>query len=116
MKKFSLAAMLAMLTMWSTLALSDVVELTWTPPTQRVDGTALSASEIKHYVLSWQVKGVGQPDKIVTGSAYSLDTGTLSGRVCVVLRTVDTDGLVSDPTAQVCKNAKPNPPSNVKAQ
>ena len=95
---------------------ADVVDVTWTAPTTRVDGTPLTAAEIKHYRLSWTVKGVAQPDKTVTGTSYALDTGTLSGRTCVVLRTVDTDNLESDPTSAVCRNAKPNPPSNVSAR
>jgi hypothetical protein len=101
--------------LWTSMALGDIISVSWTPPTTRVDGSALLASEIKHYRLSWTVKGVAQPDKIVTGSSYSLDTGLLTGRVCVWMRTVDVDLLESDPTPQECKNVKPNPPSGVKA-
>jgi len=112
----TLLVTLAALFLVSLPVAADVLDLTWTAPTTRVDGTPMPASEIKHYRLSWTVKGVVQPDKVVTGVSYALDTGALVGRTCVVIRTVDTDLLESDPTGQVCKNVKPNPPSNVKAQ
>lgn len=94
-------------------ASADVLTVTWVAPTQREDLTPLLASEIAGYRLSWTVKGVAQADKNVTGTSYLLDTGTLAGRTCVTLRTVDTDGLESDPSNTACRNAKPKPPTNV---
>ena len=96
---------------------ADTLDITWTAPTQRVDGTALTAAEIAGYQLAWSVKGVSQPVKTIPpGTAYTLDTGALYGKTCVTLATIDTDGLLSDPTPSVCRNAKPNPPSNLKVK
>lgn len=95
-------------------ALADTLTVTWTAPTTREDGTALPSAEIAGYRLSWTVRGVAQPDQVVTGTSYALDTGSLAGRTCVVLRTVDTDGLESEPTPAACRNAKPNAPTELR--
>jgi hypothetical protein len=92
---------------------ADTVNVSWTPPTAREDGTAMPLSEIQHYRLSWTLKGVAQTDKIATGTSNVIDTGTVSGRVCVTLRTVDTDGLESAPTTQVCRNSRPKAPTSL---
>lgn len=96
---------------------ADVIDVTWVAPTQRVDGTALPANEIAGYRLEWTVKGAAQsPITVGPVTAYALDTGALTGKTCLTLRTVDTDGLESDPTGPVCRNAKPNPPTNLRAR
>lgn len=112
MKKLLLLALI------STSAFADTVSLSWTTPTLREDGTALLASEIANYRISWTIKNVAQTDILAAGTAtsYTLNTGTLAGRVCAVLRTVDTDGLESMPTNAACRNARPNPPGNPKLQ
>lgn len=102
-----------------TFAVADIINLTYEPPTARVDGTALPPAEIANYRLTWTVKGVVQPDRLIPGgtsTAYTLDTGALTGRTCVILRTVDTDGLESDPSNQSCRNAKPNTPGNLRVR
>lgn len=114
-------AILAAACVWMVLlagrAFADTVDLTWTPPTQRVDGSALATTEIAGYRLSWSINGAAQTDKTVpAGSTYTLDTGALVGRVCVVMRTVDTDGLESDPTAEVCRKARPRSPGSLRAR
>lgn len=96
-----------------SVARADTLNLTWVAPLQRVDGTVLLPSEIAGYKLNWSVKGTTQPEKTVTGTSYALDTGTLIGRTCVTLATIDTDGLISDPSPQVCRNAKPTAPTGL---
>lgn len=96
------------------LGMADTLLVTWVQPTARVDGTPLPLSEIQHYRMVWSVKGVAQPDKVVpVGTSYTLDTGALAGKTCLTLATVDTDGLESVPSNMFCRNAKPNPPSNM---
>lgn len=107
------ALLLALLAVPS-LALGDVAVWAWTPPTARVDGSALTSAEIKNYRLVWTLNGVAQTAVLIPGgttSSYTLTTAT-SGRVCGQLVTIDTDGLESDPTPIVCKKSRPNPPSN----
>ena len=106
---------LLLLSLLAFASQADTLTVRWTPPTTRVDGTALPSTEIAGYRLEWTVKGVPQSDKVVTGavSTYTLDTGTLSGRTCVTLYTQDTDGLESAPAQTACRNAKPNPPTGV---
>ena len=96
------------LLMLPVVALADTVAVSWVQPTQREDGTALPLTEIAGYRLSWTLRGVAQPDVTVPpGTAYTLVTAT-SGRVCVELRTVDTDALESVPAGPVCRNSRPN--------
>ena len=105
---------LVLIVMLPLAAVADTLSITWVQPTTREDGTALPLAEIANYRLSWTVRGVAQPDITVPrGTNYTLDTGTLSGRTCVVMRTVDTDGLESVPTEPACRNARPNPPGNL---
>lgn len=111
------AAVLVLVVLAVPPARADTIDIAWTAPTQREDGTALTAAEIAGYRLSWTVNGVAQAEKTLTpGTGYALDTGALVGRVCVVLRTVDTDGLESAPTGEVCRKARPKPPSSVRAR
>lgn len=98
-------------------ARADTLNVSWIAPTERVDGTQLSASEIAGYLLDWTVRGNAQATLTLGAvTSYTLDTGTLTGRTCVTLRTVDTDGLTSDPTGPVCRNARPNPPSSARIE
>lgn len=98
-----------------TAARADTLNVSWSAPTERVDGTQLPASEIAGYLLDWTVRGNAQATLTLGAvTSYTLDTGTLTGRTCVTLRTVDTDGLTSDPSETVCRNAKPNAPSSLR--
>ena len=106
-----------MLLLGSAIARADTVEVSWTAPTERVDGTALPATEIAGYRLSWTLNGTAQSDLTVPpGTSYTLDTGTQTGRVCLVMRTVDTDGLESVATGEVCRKARPRPPGSMRAR
>lgn len=92
----------------ASLAHADTLTVTWVQPTQREDGSPLLASEIANYRMVWTVAGVVQADKTVpTGTSYVLDTGALSGKICLRLATVDTDGVESVLTSEVCRKARP---------
>lgn len=111
--------------------------LTWTAPTQRVDGSALPASEILQYrILSSKVAGGPYSvvnDNIAPDRTSYTRADRPMGRQCYVMRTVDTGGLVSNNSAEVCvekcatgqkanaagdcvANSKPRPPGNVTVQ
>lgn len=80
--------------------------LTWKAPTTRADGTPLAASEILQYRLSWSAAPGGP---YTAGSATvpgTEPTWTRSnrpaGRACYVAATIDTAGLVSANSNEVC--------------
>lgn len=101
--------------------------ISYTRPTSRVDGSPLLASEIASYSLACTYTPTGGvaapcasllPTSFGGASLGGAVTFTVSadGRACFVLRTVDTGGRQSDPSAQACKDvvvAIPNPPGNV---
>ena len=87
------------------------VTFEWDVPTTREDGSPLAPAEIAGYKLDWTLKGVAQPTvNVPPGVTYTLVSPV--GRVCATLKTVDTDGLVSDPSNQACKNSRPSKPGN----
>lgn len=95
-------------------------DLTWTHPTQRVDGTALALTEIRETQLDWAkctasntfpitVEGTrAVPAPATTASITGLTYGTW----CFRARSADTDGRVSDNSGTVWKRylAPPRPP------
>jgi hypothetical protein len=92
--------------------LADVT-VSWTAPTAREDGMALPASEIAGYIISYTRDSVSQ-SPITTSPLTSAVIAGPVGRYCVTLQTLDTDGLVSDPTTPVCNSkGKPRKPTNV---
>jgi hypothetical protein len=94
------------------VVLADVT-VSWTAPTLREDGEPLPSSEIAGYVLSYTFNGAAQ-FPITTSAVTSLVIAGAPGRYCVTLQTLDTDGVVSDPTVPVCNaKAKPRKPTNV---
>lgn len=113
---------------------NDVI--TWTAPTQRVDGSALQANEILQYqILSAAVAGGTTYTQVATVNGDALTftrTNRLPGRQCYIMRTVDTAGLISANSNESCTEkcalgqrvnaagacvalALPNPPANVGA-
>ena len=98
-------------------ALADTVTLTWTAPTQREDATALPATEIAGYRVEWWKDGTAQTGFVVPGAVTTyVHSNLTAGRYCYTLQTVDTDGLESVATGQVCRKARPNPPTNPRAK
>lgn len=87
---------------------SDTV--TWTPPTQYEDGSAVAAGEITEYVIRWGGTLGGPYSNVirVAGTALTVDvprTSPYVGRRCYVVTAV-AGGLESDYSAEICKTVK----------
>lgn len=89
------------------------VNLTWTTPTTRVDGTALALTDIKQANLNRNGVLLTNP-LIVAGTNSFSDTTPLTGNDSYDVEYVTNDGLVSQPsnTASVVVAAA-NPASPV---
>lgn len=72
------------------------VELTWEAPTDRTDGTPLSADEIKHYAVSYgeNSSNAAPTNVTVVGESYSVELSPGNYFFCVA--TVDTGDRRSD--------------------
>ena len=81
---------------WLLVALSwlPATTLSWTPPTERTDGTPLSPSEINGYIIY-------QDDLPYMGLNDTQVTVPTSH--CYTLRTIDTDGRISGYSKVSCK-------------
>ncbi|MDC0661934.1 PA14 domain-containing protein [Marinobacter sp. SS21] len=82
---------------------SDTVNLTWTAPSTRTDGSSLSLSEISHYLISYGQSEANLDNNVqVSGeqTSYSLE-GLNSGTWYFSIQVVDTDGLASNPSDPV---------------
>ena len=80
--------------------------LTWETPTERVDGSTLEASSIDGYQIYTKHEGEYKiMAKVSTVNKYTLpiDFG------CIKMATVDTAGLVSDLSEEVCYSLPTSP-------
>jgi hypothetical protein len=77
---------------WLALAQPAPVTSTirWTPPTHRVDGTALPASQILRYEITWNGREIARPAAGITTHRYT--------SACCILKT-DTISIVAFDTA-----------------
>lgn len=101
-------------------AYANTADITWTHPTQRVDGTALPITEIKETQIDWAKCAVNntfpttvEGTRAVPAPATTTSIGPLTyGTWCFRARTIDTAGRVSDNTGPVWKQylAPPKPP------
>jgi len=113
MRKFIAGLVLAL---FAVPAMATIT-LTWVAPTQREDGTALLSTEIASYQVSYTLGGVAQTGFNVPGNVVTYAfADTVKGKYCFTMHTVDTDGLVSAPSATVCKNANPKAPGSPNAK
>lgn len=83
---------------------------TFTPPTEREDGTELSAEDISHYVAS-----IGGYEYVLPKDATEVEVDLPDGTHCCSIVCVDTDGQPSVVSNEVCQTqdssvAPPNPP------
>lgn len=95
-------------------AFGATAEVSWTAPTEREDGTALSAGEIGGYDMEWGLcAGDKQLESLGPVLAHTVTLPEPSfGEWCFSVRTRDTDGLLSafaGPVTKVIK-APPKPP------
>lgn len=96
----------------ATEAQTPADTLTWSAPTQRVDGTALPASEIAAYEVEWGTSTAGPfPNTFQvpgTATSYTVADRALDGRRCYRMMTVDTLAQVSDPSNVACTEKCPS--------
>jgi hypothetical protein len=94
------------------VAQADTLKWSWTPPTERTDGTTLTPEEIAGYAV--MINNVEQPDLLTDGENV-LTVVAPSGEQCGSLATQDTEGRRSVWTDPVCKFALATPgnPLNV---
>jgi hypothetical protein len=109
MKKIALIA--AAVGLLASPVMADTVTVRFEAPAAREDGTPLPASEISHYEIDYTINGVVQPMTRTPGNETEHTIIGATGRYCVVLRTVDTDTLVSAPTDPTCRKSKPGRPT-----
>lgn len=129
MKKITLVSLLLGV-MFSTSALAAVgaSELSWVPPTTRVDGTVLQPTEIAEFQVFYAID-----EDVTTESSMVSVGGTNTSQVVELeftprpekyvvnfaILTVSTDGLKSDLSDPVSKEflvnstAKPNAPTRI---
>ena len=103
-------------------------QLTWEPPTARVDGTALTVQEIAEYRVYYAVDGTVTTDSTMvtigpdaTSESVTIDLTPRQDLYTVnfAITTVDTDGResalsdVASKTFQVNSTAAPNPPTSL---
>ena len=81
-------------------ALKMSVNLTWTTPTTRVDGSALTPSEIALTHVRRNGTSIGTPTAVEGAMAFS-DTAPIVGANTYTVDTTTTDGLVSAPSNAV---------------
>lgn len=120
-RTFAMLALLALLVLAGSAVAGQAV-VTWTNPTARTDGTALTAAqigstEVDHGTCSGTAFGTSSGTQSATGAATTLTiTGLVPGTYCFRARTVDTSGVQSGWSAVVSKVvpvAAPNPPTIV---
>ena len=83
--------------------------ITWTPPTQYDDGSAIAVGEITEYVIRWGCTLGGPYSNVIRVPATPLTvdvprTSPYVGRRCYVVTAVA--GLESDYSAEICKTVK----------
>jgi len=86
--------------------LADTANISWTPPTERTDGTPLPQSEIAGYYL--YVDKIQSPT-LITDTSTSL---SFTGTKIINLTTIDTEGRESQysPDISISGKALPNYP------
>ena len=87
------------------------VTVTFTPPTQWDDGSALAATDIAGYTLSYTVNGVAQADiQLPATPAQYVFSAVPVARYCVRLVTKAANGTVSAPSVEACRKPRAKPP------
>ncbi len=109
MKRAVLTALAALLALAAPAALAANT-LTWIAPTQRTDGSALAASEIAKYRITWTLDGVAQTNIEVAGTLLTYTHSvTALAKYCYTMYTIDTAGRVSPASATACKDTGVKP-------
>jgi hypothetical protein len=85
----------AVIVLFSSLVNADTVTLSWTPPTERVNGNHMSTDEIGGYEVVTKCPGQTDASYIVQSVVYTLEGQGI--RDCeFYVATYDTDGIYSE--------------------
>ena len=115
MKMNKMKVLPLVLAMMSPLALAaNVVTLSWSPPTARVDGTPIQPTDISAYHIYSDIS----PNPIpLAGNVYSYSWQEVeTGNHCFTITATDLNGLSSAKSNQVCKEiiaAAPGVPTTI---
>lgn len=116
--RLELAAIVA-LSLLTTVVVAAERTVTWSNPTQYVDGTALPASDIERTTVVWGPSAQQFTNsKVVNGSATSTVIDLPVGTHFVAARTTaqGTDSGLSNVAQVTIAQPAPNPPSNLTVQ
>jgi len=95
---------------WGTV-LADTMPVSWTPPTERENGTALAPEEIANYRVF--DNGTALPD-LVPGTDTSVTLTLPPGDHEIYLTTIDTHGRESAPSnKKFVPGSVPNAPGQI---
>jgi len=85
----------------TSYAIADSAVISWTPPTERVDGTPLAADEIGNYILR-QDSVIIRDD--IPGTDVTVTVSDLGpGQYCFDMATQDTEGRIGPFSDATCK-------------
>ena len=107
---------LALILLIPSITIADSIVLTWDIPAQRLDGSALAASEIDGYLIKRWQNGDKQPDIVIDGG-LTLET-TLpdiqpgSYIFSIATTSQGQTGPDSDPISVMIGNIPQSPPSS----
>ena len=120
--------MMLLLTSLGAFAAPAKSNLSWEPPTERVDGTPFAVEDIQEYRVYYTIDGTppGEGEPIVVSGTSTSETVTLELLprvepyvVSFAIKTVDTDGLGSALSEVVTKEfevestSEPGAPTNL---
>jgi hypothetical protein len=118
---FLIAVTLAMTGLQAQAAGSSA-NLSWSPPTQYTDGSALPSSDIATYTVTWTGRGTMNGSKTVTGTSTTINIPCDQASFTVSVTTTGSalyPNTTSDPTGQVGYatgvTCRPNAPSGLTA-
>jgi len=119
MKHLKIVLFLGLSLVVTGVALANMADIAWTPPSQYEDGTPLSVSGIKSFKIYYGSKQGGPYQFIATvsGSSTNVTINDLpNGTWYFVATTLSTDDVESQPTPEVSKVInvvkRPRPPQN----
>lgn len=98
--------LLLILAIVSSIVVADSAVITWTPPTERVDGTPLPATEIGSYIL--RVDGTQVAEIPGTETTYTI-SGLPVGTYSFDMATKDTVGRIGPFSVAVQKRVDAPP-------
>lgn len=82
---------------------TDTVNLSWTPPGTRVDGSSIALSEIDGYRINYgqSSDSLNQTIEVPAGTTEARIEGLAAGTWYFTIQVIDTSGLSSEPSDPV---------------